>query len=707
MPTGIISTCTHQLKSNDAAMKILHFTLWIVCVILMVQNPVTSRTPGGKSSPEPPGRTYRTERVGPSQVVQLYADGFEKLSKREKIFAYYLYLAAIAGRDISIDQHHPDALEVRDLLEGIYTHPGGIDQRVLASITEYLKLFWENNGFYDNLTSKKFVAGCTFPEFSAAAALAVKNGAKFTVNKGPLRAKLERLRGIMFDPDVDGMETNKTPGEDWIRNSAVNYYDRTLTLAEIDAWAKAGREHYPLNSRVVKENGKIVEKTWRTGNKSIPPGLYTKDLAAVNKYLRKAIPYSSSDYQAQTLRLLIKYFETGDPDDYRAFNIHWVKDSSTVDFILGFTEVYLDPRGQKAEYEASIFFSDPEQTKIMHDLAGNAQYFEDRAPWADEFKKKIDRSPIANVINVIVETGGDGPVSPTGINLPNEQAIREQYGSKSVLLHNVVEAYDKSTGKDLLKEFAANQEEIDNQESYGSRADNLLTAMHEVIGHGSGKASPKLGGKDPGDFLPGYYNTLEEARADLMALWNAWDPKLVEIGIAKDSAEARKIGETMFQQSIRVALTQLRRIGSSDQIEEDHMKDRALILHYIMQDSGAVRVEHRDGKTFYRIIDFDRARAMAGKLLAELMRIKAEGDLPAAKALIDSYGLKVDTKLRDEVQERVRRLDSPSYTAFIQPRLVPVGKGTITDVNVEYPLDLAGQMLEYSSFTKKEKAAHY
>ncbi|HLX13286.1 MAG TPA: peptidase M49, partial [Bacteroidota bacterium] len=342
---------------------------------------------------------------------------------------------------------------------------------------------------------------------------------------------------------------------------------------------------------------------------------------------------------------------------------------------------------------------------LMNTLASFAQYFEDKAPWRDEYKKHIEHSPIANVINVIVETGGTGPVSPIGVNLPNEQAIREKYGAKSILLHNVVEASDKSQGKDLLTEFAFDKEEIDNQELYGSRADNLHTAMHEVIGHGSGKASEKLGGKDPSTFLPGYYSTLEEARADLVAMWNAWDPKLIDIGIAKDTAEINRIAETMYQQAIRVAINQLRRIGKSDQLEEDHMKGRQLIASYIMQDKDAVEVVKRDGKTYFHITDYTKARAAVGKLLAELMRIKAEGDLPAVKALIDKFGLKVDTALRDEVQARVSKLDIASYAGFVQPRLEPVmdSAGAITDVKVSYPLDLAKQMLEYSAMTRGKR----
>lgn len=651
---------------------------------------------------ETPQRQYRLELIGPAQVVQLYADGFDELSLNEKIFAYYLSLASIAARDIAIDQNHRHGLEIRDLFEEVYKHSGSIDPAVRDNITQYLKLFWINNSFYDNLTSRKFVPACTFEEFKQAATVAQMAGAEFGLAGETLDKKLERLRPIIFDPNVEPMRTDKSPGKDWLKESAVNFYGPGVTYDEVERWAKAGNEKNSLNSTIVKEKGKLVENVWRAGGDGVPPGLYANELNAAISYLEQAIPYAASEHQAETVRLLIKYYRTGDLEDFRKFNIHWVQDSSNVDFIHGFIEVYLDPRGQKAEFEAAIFYTDPAQTRMMQNLAKFAQYFEDKAPWRDEFKKRIDRSPIANVINIIIETGGCGPISPVGINLPNEQAIREQYGSKSVLLQNIQDAVDKSSGQALVKEFAWDEEEVKNQELYGGIAAKLHTAMHEVIGHGSGKASDKLGGKDPADFLPGYYNTLEESRADLVAWWNAWDEKLVDIGIAKDLTEARRIAETHSQQRVRTALNQLRRIGKSEQLEQDHLKGRQMIVHYIIANSDAITVEKRDGKTYYRIVDYDKMREAVGKLLAEVMRIKAEGDFAAAKALIDTYGLKVDVALRDEVQARVKDLNLPSYTGFVMPKLEPVNDPTakIIDVKVTYPLDFATQMLEYSAFTK-------
>jgi dipeptidyl-peptidase III len=642
-------------------------------------------------------RTYRLEMVGPAQIVRLYADGFDRLSTREKIFAYYLSLSAIAARDIALDQHHPQALEVRDLLEEVYRHRSAVDSTVMPKLTAYLKLFWINNGFYDHLTAKKFVPECTFDELLTAARAAQFHGGSFAGGDS-LAAQLRRLRPVMFDPDVDPILTDKTPGMDWIRRSAVNYYGRGITLKEVEQWSAAGNERNSLNARVTRERGALVEQVWRAGGNGIPPGMYAGALSAAISYLEKALPYASSDFQARTLRLLIRFYQSGSIEDFRTFNIHWVKDSSTVDFIHGFIEDYLDPRGRKAEFEACVFYVDPGQTHLMQSVAALAQYFEDRAPWNTAYKKKIDRVPVANVVNVAASTGGTGPIPPLGINLPNEQAIREEYGSKSVLLNNVSVAYEQSTGASLLKEFAWDDDELKAEEQYGTIADNLHTALHEVIGHGSGKASPKLAGRDPAEFLPGYYNTLEEARSDLVAMWNAWDPRLVEVGVAKDAEEARVIGETLFRQRVRVGLTQLRRIGKSEQLEQDHLKNRQLITNYLLEHSSGVHLEQRLGKTYIRVTDFAAARTTAGELLAEIMRIKAEGDLTAAKKLVDAYGLKVNARLRDEVQARVQHLNLPAYTAFVMPKLEPVldPEAHIVDVRVTYPPDLATQMLEWS-----------
>ncbi|MFA6542114.1 MAG: peptidase M49 [Bacteroidota bacterium] len=659
-------------------------------------------------------RQYTIEKiqmgdVGPVRIVQLYADGFEKLSLNEKIFTYYLAQAAIAARDIAIDQRHKDALEIRDLIEAVYTHPAGIEKPVFEKIALYTKFFWVNNSQYDNITSRKFVMPCTFEEFSVAVKTAVQNGAVIAMKSGEtLDQKLARLKPDLFDASFEPVQTNKTPGADMIAQSANNLYEGT-NFAEVDAWAKAGNEKYPLNSKVVKENGKLVEKVYRAGNRhlggTVPPGMYAEDLQSAISFLAKAKEYAITPLQAENLEKLIKFYQTGDPNDWRSYNIGWVKEtSSQIDMIHGFIEVYLDARGAKGQFESVIDFANPELTELFQKVGTNAQYFEDRMPWLDIYKKKDVKPLKYTVINVVVETGDAGPVSAIGINLPNEQDVREQYGSKSVTLYNIVDAYDKTGGKDITKEFAFDEAERENDEKYGSLADNLHTALHEVLGHASGKVSPNLK-VDPQAALPGYYSTLEEARADLVAMYHIWDPKLVEIGLIPNTMDVVK---AMYDKEVRNAcLVQLQRVPKGhDQLEEDHMKNRQLIAHWLWKNAGCIERVERNGKTYFHVTDYQKMREGVGKLLAEIQRIKAEGDFEGIKKLVDTYGLKIDTALRDQVLARMEKLDRAVYTGFVMPELEPVkdAHGTITDIAVSYPLDLAKQMLEYSAFTKEEKS---
>ena len=645
-------------------------------------------------------RRYSLERVGPARVVQLYADGFEQLTLRQKIFSYYLYLAAIAGRDISIDQHHRNALEVRDLFEGIIMYPAGVDSTVLQKIMKYTKLFWINNGFYDNITSHKFVPECTYEEFKLAAETAQINGARFDFKSGEtLATRLGNLRKVIFDESHEPLMTDKTPGHDWVKDSGVNFYGESITKKEVDSWTKSGREKYPLNSKLLKEKGKLVEKVWRAGGDGVPPGMYAADLSAVMKYLEMAKPYASGDHQRGTIEKLIRHLKTGDLEDFRQYNIHWVSDTSTIDFNNGFIEVYLDPRGQKAEFQSSVYWADQRLTKTIRDLGNNAQYFEDRMPWADQYKKRGIVPLAANFVNIIIETGGTGPVSPIGINLPNEQAIREKYGSKSIVLGNIIEAGDKASGSVLVDEFAYDDTEKKLQDQYSSLANNMHVAMHEVLGHASGKVAVS---GDPSSYLPGYYSTLEEARADLISLWHIWDSKLIELGAIPNT----DVAKSLYNAYIRNALImQLRRIPKGDHLEQDHMKNRQLVAKYIMENSDAIKMEKRNGKTYVKVVDYEKTHEMVGKLLAEVMRIKGEGDLAAGKKLVDTYGLKIDTALRDEVRERIKDLDVTSYIGFVMPKLdlVKDAAGNISDVKISYPQDLMKQMLEYSAFTRTER----
>jgi dipeptidyl-peptidase-3 len=641
----------------------------------------------------PADRKYLIERVDEAAVAQLYADGFSDLPLDQKILIWHLYQAAIAGRDIYYDQRYAHNLEMRDVLEEIITHASGVDPQTLAEIQRYTKLFWLNTGPYNNLTARKFVLKCTPAALASAAAAAQKAGAAFPLKSGEsLDGMLKRLQPMFFDLAVDPIVTNKTPGpgRDILEESANNLYVN-VTMKDLEGF----KERYPLNSRLVKKpDGRLIEEVYRIG------GRYDEQIRGIVQHLEAAIPYATPT-MATALRALIKWYQTGETADRVAYDIAWVQDkASPVDTINGFVEVYNDPRGHKGSWEALVYFVNQEKTKDIRIIAENAQWFEDRMPWAAQYKKQGVRGITANAIDVVVETGDSGPITPIGINLPNDQDIREQHGSKSVSLSNVSEAYDKSTTAEFRREFAWTDEEAARAEKWNSFASELTTNMHEVIGHASGKISDKLKGS-PQSVLKEQYSALEEARADLVALYFLPNPKLAELGIL-DGKDQQEIVLTEYEGYTRNALAQLRRIREGTQIEEDHMRNRQMIVRWLMSNSKAIDVRERGGKTFYAMVDAKAFTEGVGRLLAEVQRIKAEGDYEASKKLFETYGVHFDAKLRDEVVERVEKLNMPSYTGFLQPRLEAVksGDGKITDVKVSYPLDLTTQMLEYSGRKK-------
>jgi dipeptidyl-peptidase III len=640
----------------------------------------------------PPDRKYLLERVEDAAVVQLYADGFSQLPLEQKLLIWHLYEAALAGRDIYYDQRYAHNLEMRDVLEEIITHPQGIDEAALAEITRYTKLFWLNTGPHNNLTARKFVLKTTPEAFAAAAHAAQKAGAKFPLKKGEtLDALLKRMQPLFFDPAVDPIVTNKTPGQgkDILQASANNLYVGA-TMKDLEGF----KERYALNSRVVKKDGKLVEEVYRVG------GRYDKEIRSIVGHLEAAIPYATPTMK-EAISALVKFYRTGDEADRIAYDVAWVQDKdSPVDTINGFVEVYMDPRGHKGSWEALVYFVNREKTEEIRKIAANAQWFEDRMPWADQYKKQGVRGITANAIDVVIETGDSGPITPVGINLPNDQNIREKHGSKSVSLSNVNEAYDRSTSASFRREFAWTEEEALRAEKWNSLASELTTNMHEVIGHASGKISEKLQGS-PQTALKEQYSALEEARADLVALYFIPNPKLAELGIV-DAKDQDEIVRAEYEGYTRNALAQLRRIREGTQIEEDHMRNRQMIVRWLMANSKAIDVREREGKTFYVMVDPGAFNEGVGRLLAEVQRIKAEGDYEASKKLFETYGVHFDAKLRDEVVARVEKLNMPSYTGFVQPRLETV-KGTdgkIADVKISYPLDLAAQMLEYSGRRK-------
>jgi dipeptidyl-peptidase-3 len=654
----------------------------------------TPATDAARTAPAPVAdRKYLLERVDDAAVVQLYADGFEKLALKEKTLIYHLYQAALAGRDMFYDQRYAHNLEMRDVLEEILTHPAGIDPETLAEVQRYTKLFWINTGPYNNLTARKFVLKTTPAAFAAAAAAAQKNGAKFPTAAGEsLDAMLKRMQPLFFDATVDPIVTNKTPGagKDILASSANNLYVG-VTMKDIAGF----REKYGLNSRLVKQNGKLVEEVYRVGGK------YDAQIRNVVRHLEAAVPFATEP-MAKALRALIKFYQTGEDADRVAYDIAWVEDKqSPVDTINGFIEVYMDSRGIKGSWEALVFYVDPVKTAEIRKLAADAQWFEDRMPWDASYRKQGVTGITANAIDVVVETGDSGPITPVGINLPNDQAIREKHGSKSVSLSNVNEAYDRSTSAEFRREFAWTPEEAARAEKWSSVAGELTTNMHEVIGHASGKVSAALKGS-PQTALKEQYSALEESRADLVALYFLPNPKLAELGLvaAKDQTE---IVQAEYEGYTRNALVQLRRVREGTQIEEDHMRNRQMIVRWIManpksQDAKAIDVRERDGKTYFVMVDAKAFQEAVGRLLAEVQRIKSEGDYEAAVKLFDTYGIHFDGRLRDEVVARVDRLKMPSYTGFVQPKLEAVqsADGKISDVKISYPADLTKQMLEYS-----------
>ncbi len=635
-------------------------------------------------------RRYLLERVDDVAVVQLYADGFAGLSLREKVLVWHLYLAALAGRDIYYDQRHALALEMRSVLEAILTHARGVDQAVLREIRRYTKLFWINSGPYNNVTARKFVLNLTEVQLLEAATAAANAGAVLTRTPvASVAALATRLAPMFLDPSIDPTVTNKTPGpgHDFLSASSSNLYSG-VRIADLDDFT----ERYGLNSRLLREGDRLMEEVYRVG------GRYDREIRRIITHLRDALPYATPS-MGEALTALIRFYETGEDADRVAYDIAWVRDQdSPVDTINGFIEVYMDPRGVKGAWEGIVSYVNEDKTRNIQALADNAQWFEDRMPWDPRFRKPDVTGVTARAIEVVVETGDSGPLTAIGINLPNDQAIRERYGSKSVTLANVTDAYERSTPPAMRVEFSWSSGEAERAMKWGGLAQELTTAMHEVIGHGSGRMAP--GVNDPPHRLLGeQYSSIEEARADLVALYFLPDPKLVELGIVP-ADDHDQIIATEYEYYVRNALVQLRRVREGTQLEEDHMRNRQMIVNWLRAHTAAIDVRRRDGNTYFVMVDADEFRKGVGQLLGEVQRIKGEGDARAARDLFETYGVHFDPALRDEIVARVDRLQLPSYTGFVMPRLEPRRdeRGAIVDVEISYPCDLETQMLEYSSF---------
>ena len=655
---------------------------------------------GGSGSPDPapaeavdapagePERRYLLERVDDAAIVQLYADGFSDLPLREKTLSWHLYQAALAGRDIFYDQRYAHNLEMRAVLEELLVHGDALGPWALEEIHRYAKLFWINTGPFNNQTARKFVLHLAPETFATAVHAAAADGASLPLREGESVDDLvSRLAPLFLDPDVDPIVTNKSPaaGEDILLASANNLYDG-VSMADLEDF----EERHALNSRLVKRDGRLHEEVYSID------GRYGAEIAEIVRHLEAAVPYATEP-MAAALEALVQWYRTGEPADRREYDVAWVADrESPVDTINGFTEVYMDARGVKGAWEALVFYVNQEKTEAIRTLAEHAQWFEDHMPWDPRYRKAGVRGITANAIDVVVEMGDSGPITPIGINLPNDQTVREEHGSKSVSLTNVVEAYDRSRPPAYRAEFTWDEAEDRRAEQWAAFAGDMTVNMHEVIGHASGQVADHLGG-NPQAFLKEQYSALEEARADLVALYFIADPKLVEIGVI-DAEHHEDIILAEYEAYARNAILQLRRVRDGSQLEQDHMRNRQMVVHWLIDNTGAVEVRRRDGKTYHVVTDAQAFRAGVAELLAEVQRIKSEGDYDAAKALFETYGIRFDPALRDEVLERVAAVNLPSYTGFVMPKLEPVtaADGSITDVLISYPRDFTRQMLEYS-----------
>ena len=646
------------------------------------------------------------ERVGDTGFVRVEAESFHSLDAKQQELAYWLAQASIAIDPIVYDQFSRFGLRQKRLLEGIVAHPKGIDAGVRTKITDFAKLFWANKGNHNELTSLKFLPGFTFEELTQAALIAQRSGA-FSTNSGDLppiptpaelNAELANLRDSFFDANFEPMLTAKNPsgGLDALQASSNTFYVG-VTMADLQDF----HDTHPLNSRVVRgRNGKVEEEVYRAGTPDgkVAPGLYATYLKRANGYLAKAQQVAEPS-QAKVIRELVRYYQTGDPGDWLQFGADWVQNNAIVDFVNGFIEIYRDARGAKASSQTFVSITDKPVTETMIRLGQNANYFEEKAPWDAKYRKQTFQPPVVKAVETLVEAG-DFSVSVIGDNLPNENEIHEKYGTKNFLFTSSTRALNNATGDVMTKEFSPSEEIAERSAKYGNEAGDLMTALHEVIGHGSGKLSERLkGGAEP--YLKGYFSTLEEGRADLSALWNVWDPKLKDLGLVSDQEEVAK---AMYDSAATVALTQLRRIPNGDTIEEDHQRDRQLVVNYIRaRVPGAIEQLDRDGKTYIRVQDYAKMRQGVGMLLTELMRIKAEGDYDAIKSLVDKYAVHFDPELRDQVVARYRKLNVPTYWAGINSKLTArmTAEGHVQDVEISYPSDAVEQYLAYGSLYDK------
>ena len=638
----------------------------------------------------------QTEQFADVAILRYRIEGFDKLSLKQKELLYYLYEAALSGRDMIYDQNFKYNLTIRRTLEAIIRdYKGDRTTAEFGKFIEYTKRVWFSNGIHHHYSSMKFL-----PEFSQSFFSGLVKAVpqeKLPLEKGQtLEQFVSLLTPLIFDPAIEKMKTNQADGVDVVATSANNFYEG-LTQKEVENYYNSKLDKNDphlisigLNSKLIKKDGRIEEQVWKLG------GMYSAAIERVVYWLEKAAAISETEQQRKAFQKLIEYYKSGDLRTFDEYCIEWVKDTqASVDAVNGFIETYEDPLSYKATYESVVSFKDFEATKRIEAISNEAQWFEDNSPIRTEHKKKSVKGISAKVITVVVEAGASSPATPIGINLPNANWIRKEHGSKSVNLGNIVHAYNLASSDAVLEEFCYTAEEVTLTKKYGSLSDDLHTDMHEVIGHASGQINAGVG--SPRESLKNYASTIEEARADLVALYYIVDPKLVEIGVMP-SLDA---GKAEYNKYIRNGLmTQLQRIKPGENIEEAHMRNRQLIAAWAFEHGRKENVIERktkDGKTFFVINDYQKLRVIFGELLREMQRITSEGDYAAARNLVENYGVKVDKALHAEVLQRYEKLHIAPYRGFINPVLVPkFTDGKLTDVQIEYPDDFMKQMMYYA-----------
>lgn len=640
---------------------------------------------------------YHVDKFADLEILRYQVPGFESLTLKQKELIYYLSQAALEGRDILYDQNNKYNLAIRRTLETIYLYYAeSRNTDDFQNMMVYLKRVWFSNGIHHHYATDKFEPKFSQTFFEKAVRSVPADKLPIESFDNSVEKLLKAITPVIFDEKLYAKRVNQTEGEDLIKSSANNYYEG-VTEKEVDAFYDKMRDpndstplSYGLNSKLMKENGKIVEKTWKID------GMYTAAIEKIVGWLEKASQVAENDEQRNVINSLIDYYETGDLLTFDEYSILWVEDTeSRIDFVNGFIETYGDPLGIKASWESVVNFKNLEATQRTITISENAQWFEDHSPVDPRFKKDSVNGVTAKVITAAMLGGDCHPATPIGINLPNANWIRQMHGSKSVTLENITEAYDKAAqGNGFNEEFVWNDEERERIKKYGYQSDNLHTDLHECLGHGSGQLLPGVSQ----DALRAYGATIEEARADLFGLYYAADPKMVELGLLPNM-EAYKA--EYYKYMMNGLLTQLTRIEIGNDIEEAHMRNRQLIARWVYEQGekeNVVELKKRDGKTFVVINDYEAMRALIGKLLAEVQRIKSEGDFEGAKKLVENYGVKVDKAIHEEIKERYAKLNIAPYKGFVNPVYKPVydKDGKITNIEVKYDESFVEQMIRYS-----------